>query len=171
MQANFPIDGVENFDDLALFIERRRYQNRECLKLGAVDARKIGRLVSDLEKVGFPIRALRKVGKKLRQKALAIWPHGENVILVNAEIQLASPNKAASEFIEVAALRENYIASLKAITLNLRSANMDHLHLREIKVTVLNICDTKVRDINHLGVHEFPTLRDAGLDRGAFIQS
>jgi hypothetical protein len=55
--------------------------------------------VSDLEEVGLAVSALSYVGEEFRKEPFSVRTNRKNVVLMNAEIQLAPPDEAAAEFV------------------------------------------------------------------------
>ena len=125
-----------------LFVQGGWDRHGKRLQLRAVDAREVGCLVSHLQEVGFSVRALRKVGEEIRQEPVPVRAHGENVVLMNAEVQFSAPDEAAAQLVEIAAFGQDNITRAKPIAFYFRSADADFFHLREIKMPVLYVRDT-----------------------------
>jgi hypothetical protein len=70
------------------------------------------------------------------------------MILMNAQRNLGAPTRAPPEFVYVTAFREQYVSLNQSQILNLSFTCGNRLEVVHLKVPVLNICDSNIRNIN-----------------------
>lgn len=68
-------------------------------------------------------------------------PYDKYVVLMDARINLCSPDCSATQLVEVAALCQKNIPKLKPVPTQFLFWNRDRLNFRQIQMAILNICN------------------------------
>jgi hypothetical protein len=91
------------------------------------------------------------------------------MVLVEAAWDLATPNRPAAQFVEVAAFRKKHIPRLEREPGYIAWRNRDCLDYLEIEMPVLNIRHPQIRQLQRFTIHNF-ALRQSRLHGGDFGQ-
>ncbi|KUR79075.1 hypothetical protein AQZ49_06595 [Novosphingobium sp. FSW06-99] len=125
--------------------------------------------MSDFQEIRFSVRTLGQVSEKFRDQHRWVRAHRKNVILVNTQVQFASPNETTTQFIKIAAFGENHISIVQSVPLHFTSTDLDRLHFAQIEVTILHVGHAQIGDFNRIGITEFSAFRGAGLHLSVVI--
>jgi len=89
---------------------------------------------------------------------------------MDTQVQFAAPNETTTEFVKIAAFREDHITWFEPVTIDFRTADLDLLHFAQVKVPVLDIRNAQVRYFDCLPVREPPAFRCPRLHLGTLVQ-
>lgn len=127
------------------FLHGDRWQGkRKIPKCGRVRRSKVGCLLCSAGEVCTADVG----GHGLRQVSVEQAPpaaHCEDMVLVDTTIDLPAPNRAAAQFVKVAAHCHQDVACPEKVAWNFVIMEKDLLYFAEIEATVLDIGDAKIR--------------------------
>ncbi|MPM95380.1 hypothetical protein SDC9_142534 [bioreactor metagenome] len=135
---------AENCGDSALLRERGQ-KHGERLELARVDAGEVGGLLGTTAEVtpspGRGCKLLKEIVEKLRRSDA----HSEHMVLMNARLDLSMPDAASPEFVEISTFGQQKVTTSQQITINFALWDFYGFHLRQVDVSVLDVCHAKIR--------------------------